>query len=364
MRPFDLLIGELESAVAEGTQGKRVEILRRVTDLFLDRPDQFSSQQVGLFGDVMTILIKKVETNVLAELGGKLAPVEQAPYSVVRNLARHDEIAVAGPVLTRSILLTEQDLIEIAQTKSQAHLGAISDRSRVSMAVSDVLVERGNTDVLRRLSRNAGASFSERGFASMANRGAQDEQIATNLGARVDVPPQILQDLMAKATETVRQRLAAAMPPNSQAAIEKTFAAVANQVMIETAVIRDFRKAEALVSAMEQAKQLTEDTIVEFAKAGRYEEIVAGIARLNSAPVDLIDSLMQSPRYEGVLVACKAGGLHWPTLTAILMNRFNQYRPSQSELDTARSDFIKLSTVTAQRMLRFWLVRGSTKLRA
>jgi hypothetical protein len=175
------------------------------------------------------------------------------------------------------------------------------------------------------------------------------------------VPPQILQDLMAKATETVRQRLAAVVPPESQAAIDQAFVKIGNQVMIRSAVVRDFRQAEAAVERLDVSRQLTEEAARDFAGAGRYEEMVAGLARLNSAPIDLIDNLMQSPRYEGVLVACKAAELHWSTLNAMLMNRFAQFQPSPQEIDRARTDFIKLSVATAQRMLRFWLVRGASK---
>jgi uncharacterized protein (DUF2336 family) len=103
---------------------------------------------------------------------------------------------------------------------------------------------------------------------------------------------------------------------------------------------------------------LNEAVIVEFAKAGKYEEMVAGLARMCSAPVELVEKLMQNTRYDGVLVACKAAGLHWQTFSAILSKRYSHHQVSAMELEKARTDFIKLSAVTAQRMLRFWLVRG------
>ena len=91
----------------------------------------------------MTHLTKQVASNVLAELGTKLAPVDNAPHGVIRSLAHHNEIAVAGPVLVRSTQLSDSDLIEIAKTKGQGHLGAISERVRIAAAVTDILVERG-----------------------------------------------------------------------------------------------------------------------------------------------------------------------------------------------------------------------------
>ena len=65
------------------------------------------------------------------------------------SLARHDEIAVAGPVLAQSVQLTDRDLVEIAGSKGQAHLGAITERTRLAAAVTDILIQRGDTGVVR-----------------------------------------------------------------------------------------------------------------------------------------------------------------------------------------------------------------------
>lgn len=360
MSAFQALIDDLDAAVATGSQDKRVEILRRVTDLFVGQSTQITALQTDVFDQVLGLLIQKVESTVLAELGTRLAPVDNAPHAVIQKLARHDEIAVAGPVLSQATQLTDQDLVEIARTKSQDHLGAISDRSRVAAVVSDILVERGNSEVLNKVTRNHGAAFSQSGFATLTKHAMTDERLAGNLGLRVDVPPQVLQELMAQVTEAVKRRLTAVIPGNAEAT-DDIFAAASSKVLLQTATIRDFRHAEALVTKMQQANELTEKAILEFANTGRYEELVAGLARLNSAPLDLIESLMQNSGHEGVLVACKAAELHWSTLVAILTHRFAQYQPSPQELDQAKIDFLKLSVATARRMFRFWLVRGISK---
>ena len=94
------LMDELEEAVSSGSRDKRVDTLRRITDLFLVSPAQLNSEQIGVFDDVLTHLIARVETKARAELAMRLAPVDQAPGEVIRKLAFDDEIIVAGPVLT------------------------------------------------------------------------------------------------------------------------------------------------------------------------------------------------------------------------------------------------------------------------
>src|SRR5215467_7808190 len=241
------VIDELETVLAAGSSDRRrTEILRRVTDLFLGNAESFNAEQVGVFDDVLAHLVKQVETTALAELGTKLAPIDNAPNGIIHSLARHDEIAVAGPVLAQSPQLTDSDLVEIAASKGQDHLGAISERKRLAAAVTDILIQRGDTTVVRKLSQNQGASFSEGGYVTLAERAETDERIAENLGVRMDMPPQLLQSLMAKATEAVRGRLLAVVPQDRQALIQSVLAALSDKVMRKASAPRDFRHATAL----------------------------------------------------------------------------------------------------------------------
>src|SRR5690242_10324760 len=355
------VIDELEHVLAAGSSDRRTEILRRVTDLFLGNANGFNTEQVGLFDDVLAHLIRQVETKALAELGAKLAPIENAPNGIIRSLARHDQIAVAGPVLSQSPQLTDGDLIEIASAKGQDHLGAISERKRLASAVTDILIERGNTTVVRKLSQNQGATFSDGGYVNLAARAESDERLAENLGVRVDMPLQLLQDLMSKATETVRGRLLAVVPTERQAAIQSVLTAVSDRVLRKAAAPRDFSHAVALIDKMQAQSKLNESALVAFAEAAQYEELVVSLSRICGAPVELIERLMQNLRYDGILVVCKAAELRWQTFGAILKVKCAPYEVPATDIAQARTDFIKLSVATAQRMLRFWLVRGVAK---
>ncbi|MFX6487736.1 DUF2336 domain-containing protein, partial [Acinetobacter baumannii] len=86
---------------------------------------------------VLERLIKTIELRAiadisarmaLAEISTQLAPIAQAPPSVIRQLAKNDEISIAAPVLQESARLADDDLIEIAKTKGEQHLLAISGR--------------------------------------------------------------------------------------------------------------------------------------------------------------------------------------------------------------------------------------------
>ncbi len=295
------VIEELEDVLAAGSSDRRTEILRRVTDLFLGNAENFNHEQVGVFDDVLAHLIHQVETDALAELGTRLAPIGNAPSGIIRTLSRHDEISVAGPVLAQSPQLTDGDLVEIAGLKGQGHLGAISERKRLAAAVTDILIQRGDTTVVRKLSQNQGATFSERGYETLATRAETDEQLAENLGVRLDMPPQLLQSLMSKATEAVRARLLVGCAcRKTKPAIQQVLASVSDKVLRKAAAPRDFSRAIALIDRMQEQGRLNEIAIAGFAGDGKYEEMVAGLARICVAPIELIEKLMQNPRYDGV----------------------------------------------------------------
>src|ERR1700754_2078628 len=206
----DNLLDELQSTLAHGTVARRVETLRRVTDLFINGAVDYSSEQIELFDDVFQCLIVHIETSAKALLSNRLAPIDTAPPQTIRALAFDDLIEVAAPVLSQSERLDDDALIETARTKSQAHLMAISTRRVLSGAVTDVLVQRGNDNVVQSTVNNPGAEFSERGFTRLVSRAEGNDGLATCIGVRPNIPRHLYLKLLAKASESVRTKLEAA----------------------------------------------------------------------------------------------------------------------------------------------------------
>jgi uncharacterized protein (DUF2336 family) len=355
------LLAELEGAIATGSPEKRVETLRRLTNLFLEDADRLNEAQIGVFDDVLTHLIHRIESKALAELGERLAPVDNAPLQVIRRLARDDEITVAGPVLSQSKRLTTDDLVEIAGTKGQQHLLAISTREEIEEVVTDKLIERGNREVVHRLARNAGARFSEGGFSTMVKSAETDESLAEKLGLRLDLPLQLLRDLLLKATEAVRSRLLSHAPPEVTDEVRRVLGRISNEVSREAAAPRDFTRAQEAIQLMQKQGRLNEAALHEYARTWRYEHTVAALAALCSVSIELIAPLMKSDRRDGLLVPCKAAGLKWPTVREILRNRFAHHTVSEADLAQSKEHYLELSQSSAQRLLRFWQVRTAAQ---
>ena len=81
------LLDELQATLAHGTVARRVETLRRVTELFISGAVDYSDQQIGLFDDVFQCLLDHIETSAKALLANRLAPIDTAPPLTIRALA-------------------------------------------------------------------------------------------------------------------------------------------------------------------------------------------------------------------------------------------------------------------------------------
>lgn len=350
------LIPELEQVVQHGSREKRVETLQRITTLFLDGASTYNDEHVDLFDDVFGLLIEEIESKVRAELSTHLAPVTNAPAKVLRTLAKDDDIAVAGPVLKLAPRLPEADLVDVAKTKSQAHLQAISARRVLGEAVTDVLVGRGDREVARRVADNRGARISEKGFSRLVKRAADDGILAEKVGLRPDIPPPMFRELLTRATAVVHKRLLASAAPGVKAEIGDVLAKVAKEVGARVGP-RDYSAAQREVLKLDRAGQMNEATLAAFCSDGKFEEAVAGLAALGKVPLNVVDRLMGGERPDPVLILCKAAGLGWATVKAIFLVRPGGKGTSTQGLDEAFANYSRLSASTAQRVVRFWQVR-------
>lgn len=350
------LIPELEEIVQGRSREKRVEALQRITALFLDGADRYNEKHVDLFDDVFGRLIEEIETKARAELASHLAPVSNAPANVLRTLAKDDDIAVAGPVLKLAPRLAEADLIDVAENKSQAHLRAISARRALGEAVTDVLVRRGDREVARRVAGNRGARISEKGFSGLIKRAEDDGILAEKVGMRPDIPVSLFRNLLMKATRVVHRRLLASATPEVRAEICDVLAKVSKEVGARVGP-RDYSAAQRFVLSLHRTGRMNEAALMGLCGEGKYEETVVGLAALAKVPISVADRLMAGDRPDPVLILCKAAGLTWPTVKALILARPDGTGTSTQGLDATFANYGRLSTSTAQRVVRFWQVR-------
>jgi uncharacterized protein (DUF2336 family) len=350
------LIPELDEIVRDGDPKRRAEAARRLGELFLQGAENFQPDHVDLFDGVLTSLVPHAEIFARADLAERLSLLANAPRALVAQLAHEDEIAIAGPLLRRSPVIGERMLVEIALVKGQGHLLAMAERPQLSTDLTDVIIRRGDRDVVRRTAANAGAMFSPDGYSTLIKRAGQDGVLTIRLGQRDDLSSAQLKDLLSGSIDVIRRRLVQVVKPERQAAIKQAMTAITG--VTERAESRDFAAAQRTILALHRDGALGEGALLNFARAFKYEESVAALAAMSGVKIDTLDRLISGDRYDPILIAGKTIGLEWATVRALIMLRLGPNRTaSPADIESARVNFARLMPSTAERVVGFWKTR-------
>lgn len=185
------LIDELD-AVLDGASTQRcAAVLRAVTSLFLEHAANCNPEQIAVFDAILIALVQKVERQSLIELSERLAGTDRAPAKVIRRLSSDNDIAVAGSVLETSSALADADIVEIAKTKGAGHLLAIANRAQINEAATDILINRGSAEIMRKIIANEKARISHVGFVKLLSEAKHDRKLATLAASRHDMPDEL-----------------------------------------------------------------------------------------------------------------------------------------------------------------------------
>jgi uncharacterized protein (DUF2336 family) len=353
------LIPGLEEIVRNGDPKLRAEAARRIADLFFQDAAHLRPSHVDLFDEILIDLVPHAELIARAELAERMSQVSNAPKVLVGRLARENEILVAGPILRRSPVLDEEALLEIARIKGQSHLLAMSERPKLSPDLTDLIVQRGDREVVRRTAGNAGALFSDSGYTELIKRASQDGVLTITVGQRADLSDVRLKQLLAGSLDVIRRRLFDLVKPERQNAIKQAIAEITG-VPERFESKRDFVPAQRIVLALHEAGNLNEAALLGFAKSHRYEESIATLSAMSGVKIPTLDNLILSDRFDPILIVSKTIGLEWATVRALILLRLGPNRvPAPSDIESARVNFAKLMPSTAERVVGFWKSRQS-----
>jgi uncharacterized protein (DUF2336 family) len=333
-------------------------MLARITDLFVADAGRYSAAQINLFDELLTKLATVIETQARAKLAGRLASVSNAPTGVIRTLAFDDNIEVARPVLRESGQIGETDLVANANTKSQQHLLAISERKALTEVVTDVLVARGDVKVAHSVAKNSDARFSYAGYRLLVRRSNGDDDLAGIVGTRPDVPRQHLLRLLDVASAKVHARLLA-QNPQSGDEVQNVIVEVDGSIRSEIAgTTFNYSTAQPKVEALHRAGQLNEAAVAQFAREHKFEETAVALSILCQVSIDVVERAILSPGPEILLILVKIAGYSWATAKIILLLKASEDGMSPRDLDDALASFGRLNVGTARKVLGFYNMRS------
>ena len=348
---------DLIDLAQEPSSERRRDLLRNVTDLFLEQPADHNAVELDHFSNIMGNVAKSMEVDVRAELASRLATVAEAPRDLITQLA-HDDIEVAGPILEECSTLSEGDLLQIIQNRGDAHRAVVASRPDVNETLSDALVDHGDDTVVHALVSNTRARIGQSTFEKVADRSASNEMLQAPLLDRKDLPADVMHNLFWAVSGKLRASIlekSAELDPK----IVDQILAQTERKLIKQATERDVERSRAqqFIDRKSALRELSESLLVDLVRAKKLEELICGFAKLAKIDEATAERILYDKTGEALAIACKATRFDRVTFSTLaLLTRKN----TPSDLSKTQELLALYETMPqdlALRAMRFWRVR-------
>jgi uncharacterized protein (DUF2336 family) len=303
-------------------------------------------------------VVADLKSEARSEISRLIAETTLPLGRTARHLAM-DEIGVARPVLEHSAALTDKDLIEVASTKSQEHLMAVTKRTSIGELVSDALVVHGEDIVVVALLSNRGAQIARDTYERVAARAENSTVLQAPLIRRQGVPLDLLNDLFVAVAPALRQEILKhyenVSPAELDAALERSRKRVAKAY---GGLPEDLEAARLELRKLERAGQIQPPVLVRLMREGPDSRtlFLLVFAQLTEADYSLIRRLVDTRDIDAMALLCRAAGFDralFVTLSLLVVSDDK----GRVNLEEFGKLYERVPVTTAQRAVRFWKVR-------
>lgn len=347
---------DLIALANETSSEKRRLLLRELSDHFLGGIEH-SAAETELYGSVLETLSEEMETAVRAELAARFALAPNAPAGLIRRLAE-DHIEVAGPVLRGSTVLTDEDLIGVVSRQGQDHMRAVSGRSEVSEAVSDIIVERGDDQTLGVLLRNDGAQLSRAASETAVERAKSNPDLHAPAVERKNLPADLLNDMYFVVEARLRQQILEQNAQMDPELLEAALAAGRTRVATDDGALPpDYADSQAYVEELYAAGQLTPQMLIRFLRSKGRTPFLVALSRLSDVDFHTARSIVDRRDLDALSIICKAADIDRAIFLTYAVSLLGADSNPMGKAAAYGRMYGELTRETAMRTLRFWRMR-------
>jgi uncharacterized protein (DUF2336 family) len=353
--PMDQLVDVARSRRRED----RSVLAEAIGDLCLSTGRHLSNSEKAIAYEIISALIRDVESQVRAALSDQLADQADAPRDLIVTLA-NDIIDVARPIVARSVVLEDQDLVDLIFKQAEAHHLAITERESLSTKVTDSLARTENAEVIASALSNDGAEFTERTLEDLVNMAKSDAMLQAPLINRQDLSTAQARKMYGFVGDAMRK------------ALEDRMRAAGAEVELDMDTIVDQAVAEALeqddfLSPLDQPIRVSGTGLgirphprllvgaLEQNDLFRFEELFQEITDLTEQGATRV---LYDSGPEAIAIACKASGFDRRNFADLLAHlqgggEPEKYRQTSGYLKTV-DYFERIDHAGAERVLNAW----------
>jgi uncharacterized protein (DUF2336 family) len=267
---------------------------------------------------VLTLLVRDVEPKVRGALAEAVAASTSLPHDVAARLAA-DDLDVARPILEGSPVLTDDDLAEIVRTHPMPYALAVARRGHLPEALSDLLADTNEPEVIAALVGNDGAELSTATLLRIREDCGEDSKVQERLLRRPNLPRVLIERLLTAIGEGVGWA-AICQRCMSKAEARQLMARLRDRAAASTdaeapedpAIERELRHRLA-------AGELGPQDIVTFLRDGDIARVEAGLALLADVDPQRAGRLLHSADNRGLAALCARADFGAPHYVAVRM---------------------------------------------
>lgn len=272
---------DVDRLLTERTEEARAETASKLAAQYGNAV--MSDSERAMAEDIFRIMVQDAAVRVRQALSEQLADSGIVPHDVALSLAKDlDEVAL--PVLQKSTVLTDDDLVEIVRASGSGKQVAIAQRAEVSAQVADALVETDNEDVVAELVANQGATISEAALNRVIDNFGDNVRVQRPMVARSSLPLGVAERLVSVLSDTLREQLVSRHELGPEMAADLVIQS-RERAILGLAKGSDIRDVMALVEKLAENGRLTPTLILRATCMGDAQFLEAALAVLCDIPL-------------------------------------------------------------------------------
>jgi uncharacterized protein (DUF2336 family) len=355
-------MSRLAQLAANPQDTTREEIYLAVASLYRVQGSHLNDRERDLMREILRRLTKDVEMAIRIALAERLADDASAPNDLIVLLA-DDNIEVARPVILRSPLLTDEDMLRLIAECDIAHQEAVAARPHIGEPVTAALAKTEAETVLVTLARNATAKISTTTYEVLVEKSRQYVTLQEPITQRNDLPPVLATKMCGWVSDALKVYIVRNYPIEPirvDSALAQAEAVLRGEPAAPRATPAE--SASKLVEKLYAAGQLKAGFLLRVLHQGQIDLFDLGFAKLIDIPLTEMRQNLYERGPKSVALACRAVGIDRCVFGTVykLSRQARMMKPAMSPIDqkAVEETFNSFSKAEALGQLQDGLKKG------
>ena len=293
----------------QSDSGAKQELMKAVGQVLeLD----VTASEGELVADILIELLSQAEKDVRMALSEQLSVLENVPLRLILKIS-NDEIDIARPVLTQSMVLGDYDLLYIIKSKTPEYWEAIAHRKALGEDIINTLSDTGDFNTALALVKNENIILSQYASVALSKLATGSDELSQPLLMRPELPKDIVDHLYrhigSKLKQELTENLELDFVPALNDAVDTAVVSLLGE--IDPALGHHYMPSEELIVAARYHHQrgyLNQLRFVENLQRGQIKNFVAQFSVFTNIDIKVILNAVDQKSGEDLAIICKGMG--------------------------------------------------------